>query len=172
MTDKQKPSQSVIKAEIDTADTRTEGNSYEQNGNLGIGGMNGGEIQNGAKVAGKIYEGSSNNVQTDSSINNSIKITICTGNVDSGHKSTSEPIPVQNSDNKSNNSTARFVIVCSQKNIKRAEKALVSLGFDSKNSLAKYCLLSRNTVTKFFNQQPIQPDSFKRICEALKLNWQ
>ncbi|TBR56410.1 hypothetical protein B4U84_30070, partial [Westiellopsis prolifica IICB1] len=45
------------------------------------------------------------------------------------------------------------------------------LGFDSKINFAKSQLLARNTVTKFFQREPIQLDSFKRICEALKLNW-
>ncbi|MEM9926893.1 MAG: pentapeptide repeat-containing protein [Cyanobacteria bacterium P01_D01_bin.50] len=31
--------------------------------------------------------------------------------------------------------------------------------------------MSRSTVTKFFQLQPVQFDSFKRICDGLKLNW-
>ncbi|NJO65542.1 MAG: pentapeptide repeat-containing protein, partial [Richelia sp. RM2_1_2] len=32
--------------------------------------------------------------------------------------------------------------------------------------------MSRSTVTKFFQCKPIQLDSFKRICDGLKLNWE
>ncbi|MGI2904203.1 pentapeptide repeat-containing protein [Tolypothrix sp. VBCCA 56010] len=53
----------------------------------------------------------------------------------------------------------------------RAENALKRLGFESKSNFAESQLLSRSTVTKFFQCQPIQLDSFKRICKALKLNW-
>ncbi|MBD2603180.1 pentapeptide repeat-containing protein [Scytonema hofmannii FACHB-248] len=45
------------------------------------------------------------------------------------------------------------------------------LGFESKSNFAESQLLSRSTVTKFFQCQPIQLDSFTRICKALKLNW-
>jgi hypothetical protein len=48
---------------------------------------------------------------------------------------------------------------------------LQRLGFESKSNFAESQLLSRSTVTKFFQRQPIQLDSFKRICKALKLNW-
>ncbi|NEQ87655.1 MAG: pentapeptide repeat-containing protein [Moorea sp. SIO2I5] len=45
------------------------------------------------------------------------------------------------------------------------------LGFESKSNLAKSQLIGRSTVTKFFQSKPIQLDSFKRICQALKLDW-
>ncbi|NEN98828.1 MAG: pentapeptide repeat-containing protein [Moorea sp. SIO3I7] len=45
------------------------------------------------------------------------------------------------------------------------------LGFESKSKFAKSQLIGRSTVTKFFQSQPIQLDSFKRICQALKLDW-
>ncbi len=59
---------------------------------------------------------------------------------------------------------------CTQ-GIERAENALKRLGFESKSNFAESQLLSRSTVTKFFQCQPIQLDSFKRICKALTLNW-
>ncbi|WP_242054740.1 pentapeptide repeat-containing protein [Nostoc sp. FACHB-190] len=65
----------------------------------------------------------------------------------------------------------KITITASQKGVELAEKALIRLGFDSKSNFAKSQLLSRSTVTKFFQREPIQLDSFKRICEALKLNW-
>jgi uncharacterized protein YjbI with pentapeptide repeats len=65
----------------------------------------------------------------------------------------------------------KITIVVGQKGVERAENALKRLGFDSKINFAKSKLLSRNVVTKFFTQKPMQLDSFKRICEALKLNW-
>jgi len=45
------------------------------------------------------------------------------------------------------------------------------LGYESKTNFAKSQFLSRSTVTKFFQCQPIQLDSLKRICEALSLDW-
>jgi uncharacterized protein YjbI with pentapeptide repeats len=58
-----------------------------------------------------------------------------------------------------------------QQGIQKAENALKRFGFESKSNFAASQLLSRTTVTKFFNCQPIQLNSFKRICEALELNW-
>jgi uncharacterized protein YjbI with pentapeptide repeats len=65
----------------------------------------------------------------------------------------------------------KITYTASPQGIKKAEKALKRLGFESKINFAKSNLLSRSTVTKFFNYQPIQFDSFKRICEALTLDW-
>ncbi|MFN6475277.1 pentapeptide repeat-containing protein [Nostoc sp. DedQUE07] len=53
----------------------------------------------------------------------------------------------------------------------KAERALRRLGFESKLNFAKSQLLARSTVTNFFQRKPIQLDSFKRICDALELNW-
>ncbi len=60
----------------------------------------------------------------------------------------------------------------SPQGMERAKHALQRLGFESKSNFAKSNFLSRSTITKFFQGQPIQLDSFKRICEALKLDWQ
>jgi predicted kinase len=67
----------------------------------------------------------------------------------------------------------KVTYTASTQGIERAEKALQRLGFESKINFVKSSelYLSRSTVTKFFQRQPIQLDSFKRICEALKLNW-
>ncbi len=65
----------------------------------------------------------------------------------------------------------KITYTASPQGIEKAEKALKRLGFESKINFAKSNFLSRSTVTKFFNYQPIQFDSFKRICEALTLDW-
>ena len=49
--------------------------------------------------------------------------------------------------------------------------ALIRLGFESKSNFAKHHL-SRTTVTKFFQGQPISIDSLKKICRELELNWE
>ncbi|WP_313929987.1 pentapeptide repeat-containing protein [Trichocoleus sp. FACHB-262] len=53
--------------------------------------------------------------------------------------------------------------------IDRAEKSLLRQGFESKSNFAKTQLIGKSTVDKFFNRQPIQLDTFKRICKALKI---
>ncbi|MBH8564441.1 pentapeptide repeat-containing protein [Nostoc sp. CENA67] len=65
----------------------------------------------------------------------------------------------------------KITIIASSTGVEIAEKALVRLGFDSISNFAKSQLLARTTVTKFFNCEPIQLDSFKKICKELKLNW-
>jgi len=65
----------------------------------------------------------------------------------------------------------KITITASSEGIKIAENALIRLGFDSKINFAKSQLLARSTVTKFFQRQPIQLDSFKKICQELKLDW-
>ncbi|MBE9236587.1 helix-turn-helix domain-containing protein [Anabaena aphanizomenioides LEGE 00250] len=66
----------------------------------------------------------------------------------------------------------RITIAAAPELIKQAETALIKLGFESKSNFAESQLISRNTVTNFFQGKSIQIDSLKRICEALKLNWQ
>ncbi|MEG4231878.1 pentapeptide repeat-containing protein [Microcoleus sp. Pol11C3] len=65
----------------------------------------------------------------------------------------------------------KMTISASSEGVKIAENALIRLGFDSKINFAKSQLLAPTTVTKFFKCQPIQPDSFKKICQELKLDW-
>lgn len=66
----------------------------------------------------------------------------------------------------------KLTITATPNGVETAEKALLRLGFDSKSNFAESQLLSRTVVTKFFNLQPIQRDSFEKICNELKLNWQ
>ena len=65
----------------------------------------------------------------------------------------------------------RITVTASCQCIKKAEMALIRLGFESKSNFAKHHL-SRTTVTKFFQGQPISVDSLKRICRELELNWE
>jgi uncharacterized protein YjbI with pentapeptide repeats len=65
----------------------------------------------------------------------------------------------------------KMTISASSEGVKIAENALIRLGFDSKINFAKSQLLAPTPVTKFFKCQPIQPDSFKKICQELKLDW-
>ena len=66
----------------------------------------------------------------------------------------------------------KYTIVANEKGVKTADKSLIRLGFNSQIDFAESQRLSRSTVNKFFNKIPIQLDSFKKICEALKLKWQ
>ncbi|MFP4410679.1 pentapeptide repeat-containing protein, partial [Coleofasciculus sp.] len=65
----------------------------------------------------------------------------------------------------------KITIRASPQGVEKAEKALIRLGFETKTNFAKSRFLSRSTVTKFFNFQPIQVDTFKKICKELTLNW-
>ena len=65
----------------------------------------------------------------------------------------------------------KITIPASSEGVKIAENALKRLGFDSKINFAKSQLLSRRTITKFFQCRLIQLDSFKKICQELKLDW-
>ncbi len=59
------------------------------------------------------------------------------------------------------------------KALARAERALARLKCKSKSNFAKSISMSSSTVTKFFEGEPIQFDSFQRICQELKLSdWQ
>ena len=63
------------------------------------------------------------------------------------------------------------MITASSVGVKIAENALIRLGFDSKSNFAKAQLLAPSTVTKFFLRRLLQLDSFKKICDELKLDW-
>jgi uncharacterized protein YjbI with pentapeptide repeats/DNA-binding Xre family transcriptional regulator len=65
----------------------------------------------------------------------------------------------------------KVTFTASKLGIEKAENALKRLGFESKINFAKSQLISRSTVTKFFQCEPVQLDSFKKICAALTLNW-
>ena len=42
----------------------------------------------------------------------------------------------------------------------------------NKSELTKHLEMSRTTVTAFFNQKPVREAGFRKICLALRLNWQ
>ena len=63
VTEKQEDLHGGIKTEGGSSNDGIEGNCYEQNGKFGIGGMSGGEIKDGAKVAGVINESASNKIE-------------------------------------------------------------------------------------------------------------
>jgi uncharacterized protein YjbI with pentapeptide repeats len=65
----------------------------------------------------------------------------------------------------------KITFTASEKGTIKAENSLKRLGFESKSSFATSQRISRSTVTKFFQREPIQLDSFQRICSALTLNW-
>ena len=65
----------------------------------------------------------------------------------------------------------KITITASSEGVKIAYNALKRLGFESKSNFAKSQLLGRSTVTKFFKCESIQLDSFKKICQELKLDW-
>ncbi|MFB2971554.1 hypothetical protein ACE1CD_21530 [Aerosakkonema sp. BLCC-F183] len=56
MIEKQEDLHGGVKTEGSSSNDGIEGNCYKQNGKFGIGGMSGGEIKDGAKVAGTINE--------------------------------------------------------------------------------------------------------------------
>ena len=63
----------------------------------------------------------------------------------------------------------RFLITASIKGVERAEDILKRRGFSSISSFAKAQLLGKSSVDKFLSRQPIQADTFKRICEGLEV---
>jgi DNA-binding Xre family transcriptional regulator len=66
----------------------------------------------------------------------------------------------------------RLTHIATPEGLQAAEAALKKLGFYSKTNFAKSALIARNTVTKFFLRQPIELDSFQRICKYLNLRWE
>jgi DNA-binding Xre family transcriptional regulator len=63
----------------------------------------------------------------------------------------------------------RITIAASVEGVERAEKSMLRLGIGSKETLAESIEMGKSTVNKFFQRQPIQLDSFKRICDGLKM---
>lgn len=63
----------------------------------------------------------------------------------------------------------RITYAATTEGIERAEKSLRRLGFKSKKNFAESILISRATVTKFFDRQPIEQDCFETICNELQL---
>ncbi|NET81857.1 MAG: hypothetical protein F6J94_07830 [Moorea sp. SIO1F2] len=68
-------------------------------------------------------------------------------------------------------SNKKLTVIASPQGIVKAQEAMIRLGFESKSNLAKSQFIGRSTMTKFFNRKPVQLDSFKRICNSLKLDW-
>ena len=65
----------------------------------------------------------------------------------------------------------KITITASSEGVKIAKDALIRREFNSKSDFAKSIFLARSTVTRFFQCQPIEPESFQRICQKLKLDW-
>ena len=63
----------------------------------------------------------------------------------------------------------RILITTSIKGVERAQGILKRQGVSSVNAFAKAQLLAKSSVDKFFRQQPIQPDTFIKICEGLNV---
>jgi hypothetical protein len=53
-----------------------------------------------------------------------------------------------------------------------ANNGLIQCFEGNKSKLAKHVKLSRTTITKFFKAQPLGESSVRKICLALRLNWQ
>jgi hypothetical protein len=66
----------------------------------------------------------------------------------------------------------KITYIASEDGLQKAEAALRRLGFETKSNFTKLLQLSPSTVNNFFQRKPIQFDSFKRICERLKLKWE
>lgn len=64
----------------------------------------------------------------------------------------------------------RLTITLSEKGKHKAELASRRMGLMTKSNLAEISFLSRSTVTKFFTSKPISLESFKRICDLLRLD--
>ena len=63
----------------------------------------------------------------------------------------------------------RFLITASIKGVERAEDILKRRGFSSISAFAKAQLLGKSSVDKFLRRQPIQADTFIKICEGLEV---
>lgn len=53
-----------------------------------------------------------------------------------------------------------------------ANNALMQYFEGNKSKLSNHVDMSRTTITNFFNQKPVGDSSFRKICLALRLNWQ
>ena len=63
----------------------------------------------------------------------------------------------------------RFLITASIKGVERAEDFLKRRGVSSISAFAKAQLLGKSSVDKFLSRQPIQVDTFIKICEGLEV---
>ena len=63
----------------------------------------------------------------------------------------------------------RFLITASIKGVERAEDILKRRGVSSISAFAKAQILGKSSVDKFLSRQPIQADTFIKICEGLEV---
>ena len=63
----------------------------------------------------------------------------------------------------------RFLITASIKGVERAEDILKRRGVSSISAFAKAQVLGKSSVDKFLSRQPIQADTFIKICEGLEI---
>ena len=63
----------------------------------------------------------------------------------------------------------RILITTSIKGVERAQGILKREGIPSISAFAKAHVLGKSSVDKFLSRQPIQADTFKRICEGLRV---
>jgi uncharacterized protein YjbI with pentapeptide repeats len=67
------------------------------------------------------------------------------------------------------NSRKRITVIATAQGIETAERALSLLGY-TKTEFAAAVYVARSSVTNFFSQKPIQSNTFKQICDGLKLD--
>lgn len=63
----------------------------------------------------------------------------------------------------------RLLITASIKGVERAKDILKRRGISSISAFAKAHILGKSSVDKFFSRQPIQADTFIKICEGLEV---
>jgi predicted NACHT family NTPase len=66
----------------------------------------------------------------------------------------------------------KITFIATEQGISKAINFLEKLGYGSKSNFPYSQGISRSTIIKFFQREPIQFDSFQRICQTLNLNWQ
>ena len=75
--------------------------------------------------------------------------------------------------NQPKGSKKKLTLIATEEGVEKAKNTLIRLGFESQTNFAEVILMSRTTISKFFNRKPIQLDSFKKICKELGgLKWQ
>ena len=111
MIEKQEPSQSIIKAEINSTDSGTESNTYKQNGKFGVGHFSSGEIKDEAKIGGVINEAPSNKAQANPSIDNQINITIVSEQIKTTQQLNSDKTSINQSGYKTDKELVTFSVV-------------------------------------------------------------
>ncbi len=54
----------------------------------------------------------------------------------------------------------------------KANNALIQYFEGNKSKLTEHVKMSRTTVTNFFSEKPVRESEFRKLCLALRLNWQ